>query len=210
MEDRQARFLPFHAINEFMRDDYRLTVVREVLNGMAGLPEEQRAILDQITRRAVKVPGFRNSAKAPVTLRLRATVDAFAKSAPLVAAILLAWGDLHPELRQMVYAMLQDRGWGTFPPEADRTQMPGFMVTWPKGEDFDTLVAAFKERYPEDEATSDDISLMVVWVSLRLPYEMVDEDEEEADELEEAASGPGTELDPEIGSGDDRPSAAAA
>ncbi len=189
MDDREARFLPFNAINEFMRDDYRLTVVREVLNSMANLPEEQRAVLEQITRRAVKVPGFRNSTKAPVALRLRATVDAFTKSAPLVAVILLAWGDLHPELRQKVYDMLQERGWGTFPPEADRTQMPGFMVTWPKGEDFDTLVAVFKEKYPGDETNSDDISLMVVWVSLRLPYEMVDEDEQEPDTLADAGPG---------------------
>jgi hypothetical protein len=179
MEEKNARFLPFDAINEFMRDDYRMTVVREVLNGMPNLPEEQRLLLEQMTRRVVKVPGFRNSAKAPVALRLRATADAFAKSAPLVAGILLAWGDLHAPLRQKIHDLLKERGWPVFPPEADRTQMPGFMVTWPKGEDFDTLVTAFKEQYPEDESSSDDISLMVVWVSVRLPYQMEDEDEQE-------------------------------
>ncbi len=180
MDLSKARFLPFHAINEFMRDDYRHAVVRDVLTHADDLPEDQRAALEKATKKAVTIPGFRNSAKAPAPLRMRLTSEAFVKSAPLAAAVLSAWGELHAPLRQQVHDFLAGRGWQVFPPEADRARMPGFLVTWPKNEDFETLGAAFKEKYPDSQVGSDDLSLMVVWVSLRLPYQMEDEAEPEA------------------------------
>jgi hypothetical protein len=179
--NNKTRFLPFNAINEFMRDDYRNSVVRQVLTQAESLPDEQRAALERATKKVVTVPGFRNSAKAPAALRVRATTDAFTKSSPLVAVILTAWGELHAPLRQLVYDFLTGRGWTVFPPDADRTLLPGFMITWPKNEDFETLGAAFKEKYPDSEVTSDDLSLMEVWVSMRLPYQTEDEDEPEAE-----------------------------
>jgi hypothetical protein len=45
------------------------------------------------------------------------------------------------------------------------------MITWPKGEEFDVLNQAFQEMYPDQNFSSDDISLMVVWLSGRLPYQ---------------------------------------
>jgi hypothetical protein len=36
--------------------------------------------------------------------------------------------------------------------------------------------------YPGTDASSDDVSLMVVWLSGRLPYQFVDEDEARDDE----------------------------
>ena len=33
-ENKKAQFLPFHAINEFMRDDFRLTILQEVLSNL--------------------------------------------------------------------------------------------------------------------------------------------------------------------------------
>ncbi|MFM8323136.1 MAG: hypothetical protein ACKOC5_19670, partial [Chloroflexota bacterium] len=67
------------------------------------------------------------------------------------------------------------------PPEADRTRLPGFGVTWPKNEDFELLNNAFTEKYPDADQTTDDVSLMAVWVSLRLPMELEDEAETEPD-----------------------------
>ena len=57
------------------------------------------------------------------------------------------------------------------PVEADRTQLPGFIPSFPKEEDFEKLILAFKEKYPAIEASDDDISLMIVWVSGRLPFQ---------------------------------------
>ena len=180
-ENKQARFLPFHAINEFMRPDFRTEVVRATLLALPGLPDDRRSQIEKITRRAVKVPGFRNSAKAPASLRVKPTAEAFEKNAGLVAAILSGWSESHPELRGQVSDLLAERGWEILPADADRTKLPGFLTRWPKGEDFETLTAAFVERYPDSESGSDDVSLMVVWLSGRLPYELVEDEANEQD-----------------------------
>ena len=186
-KNKQARFLPFHAINEFMRTDFRAEVVRSALQALPSLPEDQRAQIDKLTRRVVKVPGFRNSTKAPASLRVKPTAEAFEKSAGLVAAILSAWSVAHPDLRAEVFDLLTERGWEILPAETDRTKLPGFLSRWPKGEDFETLTAAYAERYPESVASSDEVSLMVVWLSGRLPYELAGDDDEEENEQQSSA-----------------------
>lgn len=174
--EKTAQFLPFHAINEFMREDYRLEVVRAALHALETLPAEVRDPLNRLTRKLVQTPGFRNSAKAPASIRVRPTAEVFTKSAQLAAAVLSAWAEAHTDLRQQVYDLLIERGWQILPRETDRTRIPGFMMTWPKGEDFESLNHAFKEKYPRSQANPDDVSLMVVWLSLRLPYSHEDED----------------------------------
>ena len=176
---KHAQFLPFHALNEFMRPDFRLGVVRSALQSLEGASPEQRGRLDQLTRKLVNVPGFRNSAKAPLALRVKPTAEAFEKSAPLVAGIVSAWASTRPELAGRVHQLLTERGWEVLPVDAERSKLPGFMIHWPKGEDFSVLVEAYHAAYSEPAETDDDISLMVVWISNRLPYDL-DEDESEA------------------------------
>jgi hypothetical protein len=170
MDDKHAQFLPFHAINEFMRDEYRLQVIRETLNALPSLPDEFHQSIDLQTRKVVQIPGFRNSSKAPLPVRVKPPADAFEKSPQLVAVILAAWSAAHPDLRQRVYDLLILRNWEILPPDADRTKLPGFIAKWPVGEDFETLNTAYMTKYPDQPAGSDDISLMVVWISSRLPY----------------------------------------
>lgn len=188
MDDDTIQFLPFHALNNFMRDDYRLEVVRKAVHAMPDLPEDHRSSLERQIRQSVRVPGFRNSSKAPASLKVKPAAEAFEKNPALVAAVLYAWAETVPDLRQRVYDLLQARQWPILPPEADRTQLPGFMPTWPKGEDFDILNEAYAEMYPDDSASSDDVSLMIVWLSARLPYSFEGEDEPEEDGDEDAGA----------------------
>jgi hypothetical protein len=189
MPNKYAQFLPFHAVNQFMRDDYRLEVIKSVLIALPSLPEEQQASIERLTKKIVRVPGFRNSAKAPVSIRAKPTADAYEKSPQLVVAILSAWAAIHPELRQMVYDLLISRGWEILPIEAERAKLPGFIPTWPKGEDFDTLNNAFVEAFPNAQIENDNVSLMVVWLSVRLPYKTENEvDEVDQANIEEQAS----------------------
>jgi hypothetical protein len=181
MEDQSTQFLPFHAINEFMRPDYRVEVIRSTLTCLPDLAENFRAPIDQLTRSMVQVPGFRNSAKAPHIKRLKPTANAFEKSPDLVAAILSAWAEVHQDLRQQVYDLLLERGWELLPPSADRTQLPGFLTTWPNGESFELLNQAFTEKYPDARLSGDDVSLMIVWLSVRLPYRFEEDQSEEED-----------------------------
>ncbi len=194
--DNQLQFLPFHAINEFMRPDFRLSIIRDVLNNTTSLPEEHASAFATATRRTVKVPGFRNSEKAPPLVKVMPMVKSFEKSPELVSAILSAWAAIHKDLLGQVYSLLKHRNWplieteheisfttlssdmvskwAVLPPDLDRKRVPGFLPRWPKGEDFETLYATYKELFPTGEASIDQVSLMTVWLSLRLPYTMED------------------------------------
>jgi hypothetical protein len=177
MPDKTAEFLPFHAINQFMRDDFRLAVIRSTLNSLPGLPDRFRKPIDRLTREHVRVTGFRNSVQAPVPVKAPAMADGFETSPDLVAAILAAWSEAHLELRTRVFELLASRGWELLPADADRTRLPGFLTQWPRGQDFDVLNQAYQEAHPDDPATTDEVSLMVVWLGGRLPYHVESEDE---------------------------------
>lgn len=169
-ENKELEFLPFHAINEFMNDEYRLRVIQETLNGLPSLSTDLRKPIEKFTNHMVKIPGFRNPSKAPVNLKIKPFIEAFEKQPQLVAVTLTAWADLHNELKNQVFELLRTRHWELLPIDVDRTKLPGFLIVWPTNETFDTIYQAYKEAFPESNANNDDISLMAVWLSLRLPY----------------------------------------
>lgn len=185
MDDKQVQFIPFHAINEFMLNDYRLRVIQLVLAGIDRLPGERRSAINNLVKRFVQVPGFRNSTQAPSGIKARASVAVFERRPELVAHILQGWAELHPELRTKVYDLLKAREWEILPAEADRTKLPGFLVVWPEGQTYDVLDEAFAQMYPDDQVDAYDLRLMIVWLANRLPYDMNGDEDEEEEEGEE-------------------------
>lgn len=183
--EKKAQFLPFHAINEFMREDYRLQVIKATLTALPSLPEEHQKAINRLTRRHVQVQGFRNSIKAPVPLRAKSSVETFEKNHQFCAAILAGWSESHSELRQLVYDLMIERGWDVLPADVDRARLPGFALTWPEEENFEVFNAAFVEKYSDVDLNSDDISLMVVWLSARLPYQAEAEGENNEEPMAE-------------------------
>lgn len=173
-KEETIRFLPFHAINEFMRTDYKERVVRFVFERIDQIDNNSRRLLDKVVKNSVHVPGFRNSVKAPFNLKVKNILEGFEKSPVLVATLLISWANLNLTLQHQVFELLESRHWKLPPIEADRSKLPGFMTTWPKGEDFETLFQDFQAHFPESGVDSDDVSLMTVWVSGRLPYEIVE------------------------------------
>jgi len=172
MNDKTAKFLPFNALNQWMRPEYREGVVSTVLHNLNSLDSQQRSAVHKLIKQHVKVPGFRNSAQAPGGVLLRPTIAGFEKHAQLTAAMVSAWSQMRADLRQKVYQLLLDRGWELLPLEADRTRLPGFLTRWPKKEDFDVINQAMAEKYPEETLISDDVSLMAVWLSGRVPLDL--------------------------------------
>ena len=172
-EKKQIAFIPFHAINEFMRSDFRLIVLRSTLLALPDLEGSIAGAVNSQTRKHVKVPGFRNSAKAPASVKAVAMVKAFEKQPKLVSSMLHAWATVHAELRQQTYDLLTSRGWAVLPPEFDRRKLPGFLTEWPEEEDYESLYEAFDEAYPDAPTGIDDLSLMIVWLSGRLPIDKV-------------------------------------
>jgi hypothetical protein len=173
MADSKKRiaFLPFHAINEFMRPDFRQAVIHATLQALPSLPNNYQSAVNGLIKKSVQIPGFRNSLQAPLALKVKPVIAAFEKNPAFVAAILSAWAFSKPELAQNVYGLLQSRSWEVMPPESDRTKLPGFLPDWPENEEFTALDQAYHEMFPQDLTNADDINLMVVWLSGRLPWE---------------------------------------
>ncbi len=178
-EQQQTQFFHFHTINEFMLPEFRQQVLTQVILNLESLPAEMRSRLNGQIRQLVKVPGFRNSSQAPAPVKARGAVQAFERSPQFAAQVLAAWSEINAELRQEVFDFLTARGWTLLPVDADRTKLPGFLTRWPKAEQFDVLDEAFRASHPETGFSKDEISLMVVWLSTRLPYELVDQVDEE-------------------------------
>jgi hypothetical protein len=177
-------YYPYSAINQFMLNEYRAKVLHQVFNQYEQLPGYLKSGIGTSVKRLVQVPGFRNSSMAPAGLKARHSVNSFERNPMFCAQMLQAWSELHPELRGSVYDLLEGRGWEMLPVETDRTLLPGFMVDWPKAETYELLNQAFDEKYPGNTESVDDIRLMIVWLSGRLPVEMGEDDDEEEDQEE--------------------------
>lgn len=173
----QEEYLPFHAINEFMRDDYRITVITEVLSKLDAVDQEKRAYIGRLISKFVHVQGFRNSNMAPVGLKAKGSVTLFEHSPEYVALIIECWRSLHEELAKSVFAVLSEHNWENLPAlDVDRCELSGFQIHWPKEDNFETLIKAAKEKNPELQESEDNISLMAVWLGNRLPYDLYIED----------------------------------
>lgn len=208
MTENSIQFLPFNAINEFMRPDFRLIVIRDTLNNLKQLDNKDQEGINRMIKRFVKVPGFRNSDKAPTTIKIIPASKTFETNPEFVAAIIAAWSKIHNELGDFVYQVLKSRGWYFFPDEiktainipdlksetdwgilprdADRRVLPGFLIYWPQNQDFEAIYEDFSNLFPEAHYSIDEVSLMTVWLVNRLPYH-VGEEKTENTEPEEAS-----------------------
>ena len=181
-ENAATSYLPFHAINEFMRDDFRMDIIRKTLIGLPSLPAEFREPIDRITRRIVQVPGFRNSAKAPAGMRFKPSAESFKTNPDFAGSIINAWASLQPDLMKQVSDLLIERNWELPSGSILQDRAPGFLPTWPNGESFETVQQAFQEKYSNSEVSPDDISLMVVWLSGSLPYQNTSDQDDPKDQ----------------------------
>jgi len=187
MSDKQVSFLPFHAINEFMLDDFRQNVLHTVLSRMGELTPAQKGPLAGQIKRHVSVAGFRNSSAAPLPLKIRGAGSAFQRQPDFTARILQSWADLHADLRQRVYDLLVERDWKILPVDVDRAKLPGFLTDWPESETYEVLNQAYSEKYPDSSASEDEVRLMIVWIGNRLPYPVTGTGDEEGGDTEISA-----------------------
>lgn len=172
--NEKAQFIPFNALNEFMLADFRRIVINETISNLDQVSEEKQKAIKGLIRRTVKVSGFRNSAQAPLPLKVNGAINSFEKSSDFVKNVIQAWSEIKHDTREKVYQFLSERNWVLLPETTDRGQLPGFLTRWPAAEDFEVLVNAYREKYPQDENSDDDICLMMVWMSGRLPVDMVE------------------------------------
>ena len=176
-EKPKMEFIPFQAINEFMRADFRMSVLRSTILALGELSPKTQASVDKLTKKYIKVPGFRNSAKAPASVKAVGMVKPFEKEPKLVAAILAAWVEAHPDLAQKIFDILTNFEWKLLPIAAPRALLPGFLTQWPEEEDYEKIYEVYTENNPDGEHSIDEVSLMAVWLAMRLPVEKVSKSE---------------------------------
>jgi len=175
VKDRHVKFLPWSAINAFMLPDFQLEVLTAVLGNYEALTSEYRTSLNQMIKQGVQLNGFRNATLAPLPIKARGAITLFEKNANFASLVLSAWCSLFPVLQEAVFSILTQHQWMILPLDADRRKLPGFFPQWPKEEEFDVLIADFREQYPNlPDFTDNQISLMSVWISGRLPYELAE------------------------------------
>jgi len=172
----KLEFIPFNAINEFMRSDYRMIFLRSTMLALPDLSPKTQASINKMIKRYVNVPGFRNSTKAPASVKAVSMVKPFENQSKLVATIISGWAEYNSELRQQVFDILSDLNWKLLPSDSDRTRLPGFLTQWPEEDDYEIIYEDFIEANPESPYGIDDVSLMAVWLSLRLPVNKVSKD----------------------------------
>jgi 3-methyladenine DNA glycosylase AlkC len=105
--EKKARFLPFHAINEYMLDDYRQLVIQSVLGNFNKLSEERQRKINSLIKNHVRVQGFRNSTVAPLPLKINGCIDTYKKSPEFVAQILGAWSEINSETKKTIFGYLE-------------------------------------------------------------------------------------------------------
>lgn len=176
-DEKKVQVLQFHAVNEFMREDYRLIVLHEVFSALDLCTPMQKQLILRMFSKNVTVPGFRNSGLAPLSIKIKNSPTLFERSHDFSATIMECWSNLHPELKSAIHALLTERGWTLQPLEIDRSLLPGFQIDWPKTDKFEVLINALQESHPEMKESDDNISLMAVWVGNKLPYNLYGEDE---------------------------------
>ena len=169
--EKQAKILPFHAINQFMTDSFRASVLRTVMVNLSSIPNDAQRIIQRAIRTKVKIPGYRKSTRAPAPIQAKGLEDVFKESARLVAAVLSGWSEINLELGKKVYDFLIEEEWEILPLAADRKKLPGFITTWPDVRDFDAMFEAFNNRYPAIEPPINEVILLMVWISTRLPVD---------------------------------------
>lgn len=178
MTNEKITYAPYHVINEFMIPEYREEIIRVVLSRFNELSGPRRSQINGYIKRDVAVPGFRNSTLAPLALKIKGASKIFVKNPDFTAQILSGWLELNSELAGRVFDILKNRGWEVLPVDVDRAVLPGFMIEWPVGESYDTIEKEYFEKFTDSTPAVNDIRLMVVWLSGRLPYNM-DEGEEQ-------------------------------
>ena len=168
----EQNYYPFSAVNDFMRDDYRLTVLNEVFNRLDAVPASQKQLIGRLVSKGVQIQGFRNSNLAPAAMKAKRAATLFENLPHFSGQVLEAWSRLHPALRLEMDSLLTERGWQVMEDNTDLSLLPGFKPGWPKTDTFQVLIDAARVRLPDMQETDDDISLMAVWVGNCLPYEL--------------------------------------
>lgn len=163
--------LPYKTLNVFINHDYLEHILGDLLKRKDALSKADQIAFTTEFRRYVTILGFRNPIRAPHSLQLNAYVSAFEQKNEVIPYTLNTWIKLNRDLADKVMKWLDSQGWDNLALEREFGEADGFSTQWPEGVTFEKLVDEFKKAHPKLELSNDDLILMMVWISGRLPRE---------------------------------------
>lgn len=163
--------LPYKTINVFMEQDYLEEMVGDILTGVKNLDKAEQIAFSQFFKKNVKVLGFRDPTRAPITLQTRALASAFIANDDVIPETLSVWTRIHDADAQKVQTWLSDKGWTGLAVSRAFNESEGFLDDWPEDVTFDQLVDDYRKDHPKDDISRDDLILLILWISGKLPKE---------------------------------------
>ena len=161
--------LPFKTINVYIERGFLEEILEQILNNLKNLPKDIQAEFNQIFRKYVTVLGFRNPLHAPRPLQIRAYANAFEEKEEVIPFTLFTWAALNENLANTVLDWLKSQKWDDLNLDRSYQEALGFTNNWPEGQTLEAIYEKFQEAHPDLAASKDEIMLMLLWVSGRLP-----------------------------------------
>jgi hypothetical protein len=163
--------VPFKAINVFINQDYLESVLKAVLTGYKKLPKQKQIEFTHFLRKYVTILGFRDPSRAPLPLQINALAKAFEEKDEVVPYVLSIWAKVNKKLAADVTAWLEENKFENLASEREYAEEAGFTPDFPEKMSFDKVEKDFAKANPDAKYERDDLILMVLWISGRLPKE---------------------------------------
>jgi hypothetical protein len=160
---------PYKAINVFLERDDLEQLLEMIIKEKDSLTKQDQIEFNNEFRKHVTILGFRNPVRAPISLQVNAYASAFEQKDEVIPFTLSTWTKIQPNLAEKVKIWLEAEGWDELKLERQFEEGEGFIKKWPDDYSFDKLVDEFTKANPDPEFSRNDLILMVLWISGRLP-----------------------------------------
>jgi hypothetical protein len=163
--------VPFKTINVYINQDYLESIMKAVLTGFKKFSKQEQIDFTRFLRKYVKILGFRDPSRAPLSLQINALAKAFEEKDEVVPVVLSIWTKVNKKLAGDVKAWLEENKFKNIEMEREYSEDAGFTPDLAKKWKFEKVEKDFSKTNPDTKFERDDLILMVLWLSGRLPKE---------------------------------------
>lgn len=167
----ENEILPYKTINVFIERDHLRNILEHIIKNINTLSKEDQISFGKSFREYVDILGFRNSMRAPLPLQVNAYVRAFEDMDEVIPYTLSTWTKIRKDFALKVKDWLDSEGWKALVLERNFDETEGFIRDWPESLTFEKMIKGFEKANPDYDFDENDLFLMVLWISGKLPDE---------------------------------------
>lgn len=167
----ENEYLPYKTINVFVERDHLRKTLEHIIKNINTLSKEDQISFGKEFREYVDILGFRNSMRAPLPLQVNAYVRAFEDMDEVIPFTLSTWTKIRKDFALKVKDWLDSEGWKALDLERNFDETEGFIREWPETFTFEKMIKGFEKANPDYDFDDNDLLLMVLWISGKLPNE---------------------------------------